>query len=143
MIKLFGIFLIILSFIALGRKFAEMKRLRLDFLENMIICLADFKAAIELFSLPIPNAVEKSKIEKTAKEAIEEKCCSKEDERDFSLFIKGLKSETADGQMTNVEVYERKLKNEEALERERYRKEAKLIKGGFTLLGFLLVVMLL
>ena len=143
MIKLFGIFLIILSFIALGRKFAAMKRLRLDFLENMIICLADFKAAIELFSLPIPNAVEKSKIEKTAKEAIFKKCCNKEDERDFSLFIKGLKSETEDGQMSNIEVYERKLKNEEALERERYRKEAKLIKGGFTLLGFLLVVMLL
>ena len=143
MIKLFGIFLIILSFIALGRKFATMKRLRLDFLENMIICLADFKAAIELFSLPIPNAVEKSKIEKTAKEAIFKKCCNEEDERDFSLFIKGLKSETEDGQMSNIEVYERKLKNEEALERERYRKEAKLIKGGFTLLGFLLVVMLL
>ena len=143
MIKLFGIFLIILSFIALGRKFAAMKRLRLDFLENMIACLSDFKAAIELFALPIPKAVEKSKIEKTAKEAFLKKCCNEEDERDFSLFIKGLKSETTDGQITNIKVYERKLKNEEERERERYKKEAKLIKGGFVLLGFLLVVMLL
>ncbi|MDO5479971.1 MAG: hypothetical protein Q4G23_12500 [Clostridia bacterium] len=143
MLKLFGILFVVSAFFIMGLKFAKSKRARLDFLENMRPALIEYKTAIELFSVPVPKAATKSGIEKTAVKARENNALSKEDENDFAVFIRGLKAETLEGQLMNISAYDRKLEKEEAEERERYKKEAKLIKGGFALLGMLVAIMLL
>ena len=142
MIKLLGIVLIICSFAVTGNKLAKRKRARLDYMENMLSALSEFCCAIKFFSLPIPKAMEKSGIEVILKSGIYENLSS-EDKKDLDIFLKGLKSETLSGQLVNIEAYEKKLKKEELDEREKYKKEAKLIKGGFLLIGFLAVIILM
>ncbi len=136
MLKLWGTALVVIAFYAMGQKMAEKRRCRLVFIENMLKALSDFKTAVELFSYPLPKALEKSGIS-----GYEDKV-SGEDKKDFSTFLKGVKSETIEGQLSNIAQYENKLLKEEADERARYKKEAKVIKGGFLLLGFLITVML-
>lgn len=143
MLKLWGAILIAVSFIALGDKAAKFKRHRLDFLEEMLAVIYEFRTAIELFSLAVPRALEKCGIDEIYCRAKRENAVNSEDCKDFDFFSKGLKAETLPGQLANIEIYEKKLKAEEKEEREKYKKEAKLIRGGFMLFGFLVVIMLL
>ena len=143
MLKACGAVLIAFAFFTFGDKAAKIKRRRLDFLEGMLAALSEFKVAVELFSLAVPRALAKSGMEEIKDNAESAKAMNKEDEKDFEIFIKGLKAETLSGQLVNVEAYEKKLKIEETYEREKYRKEEKLLRGGFVLLGFLTVIMLL
>ncbi len=137
MLKLWGSVLIVVAVYAIGQKLAESKRERLEFIESMLIALSDFKMAVEVFSLPLPKALEKSGIRGY------EGRVSGEDEKDFINFLQGIKSETAEGQLSNIAAYERKLLCEEEEERKKYKKEAKLIKGGFLLFGLLITVVLI
>lgn len=138
MVKFFGFIMTVFAFVLLGRKISYAKRSRLTYLEDMRLSLADYKVAIEVFSLPVPEALDKSGISKKGTGFI-----NKEDENDFNIFIKGTKSETAEGQISNISVYEKKLESEENAERVKYANESHLIKGGFVLAGILLALLLL
>ncbi len=138
MIKLLGFIMTAFAFVLLGRRASYAKRKRLTYLEEMRLSLADYKAAIEVFSLPVPEALEKSGISKKEMEFI-----TKEDGNDFYIFVKGTKAETTEGQLSNISVYEKKLETEEDIERAKYANESHLIKGGFAMAGILLALLLL
>ena len=140
MLKLWGAVLIVIAVYAMGQKLAERKRERLEFIEKMVVSLSDFKEAVTFFALPLPKALERSGIEKH--KSLMDKL-SDGDKKDFALFLKGIRSETAEGQLSNIAAYERKLHSEEEEERKKYKKEAKLIKGGFLLFGLLITVVLI
>lgn len=143
MLKLWGALFVAFAFFIFGEKMAKKKRQRLDFLESMSVALEEFKCAIEIFSLAVPRALEKSGIEEIKEKADRENTINEEDNKDFEIFITGLGAQTLPGQLVNVSIYRQKLEKEEVYEREKYKKESKLIKGGFVLLGFLTVIMLL
>ncbi len=138
MIKFAGSVLIVAAFFLLGRKTACFKRKRLSWLEEVRLSLADFKAAIDVFDVPVPEALEKSGLTENKKSFF-----NADDQRDYRIFIKGTKSETKEGQLLNINTYDDKLEKEEMAERTKYSNEAKLIKGGLTLGGILLVIVLL
>ena len=138
MIKLFGFIITVFAFLLLGKKVSYAKRSRLTYLEDMRLSLADYKAAINVFSLPVPEALNKSGISEKGASFINE-----EDEKDFNIFMKGTKAETVDGQLSNITGYEKKMESEENAERAKYASESHLIKGGFVLAGILLALLLL
>ncbi|MBQ2941232.1 MAG: hypothetical protein IJD97_03240 [Clostridia bacterium] len=140
MLKLWGAAITVMAFYAMGVKVAEERRRRLEFIEKMIVSLSDFKEAVTFFALPIPKALERSGIEKH--KSLMDKL-SDGDKKDFALFLKGIRSETAEGQLSNIAAYEKKLLSEEVEERLKYKKEAKLVKGGFLLFGLLITVLLM
>ena len=138
MMKFLGFAMTVFAFSLLGKKVSVAKRSRLTYLEEMRLSVADYKAAIEVFSLPVPEALGKSKISEKGSTFIKE-----EDENDFRIFMKGTKAETVEGQLSNIYVYEKKLEMEEKAERVKYANESHLIKGGFALMGILLALLLL
>ena len=141
--KLWGSAMILLAFMSVGENIARLKRRRLSYIEKMIQAIAEFEVAVECFMLPVPKALEKSGILDNRAFADKGNFLTKEDDMAYSFFISGVGACTVTGQLENARMYKNRLSSEEAEERERYKKENGLIRGGSLLFGLLLVVMLL
>lgn len=144
MLKLWGIACIICASVMGGYTAASLRRRRLTYLEDMLSSMAALLTEVEVAAHPIPSAIEACGIG-AAKNALcgKERAPSEEDQRSLDCFLLGLSAETPEGQVTNIHVYEERLRRAEEQEHERYAKEEKLFRGGAFLFGLLLVVMLL
>ena len=144
MIKISGSLFIISGCIILGRNLSILKRNRLDFLEKMLYSVSRFQSSVEIFRKPIEESLEYSGIKKNAKllslmryQGIEL------DKKDLDEFIKGLDSESLEGQKSNILLYKERLCEEERKERQAYKNTSKLIKACSVMMGFLFVFLLL
>lgn len=143
MIKLWGTMLVLLAFFVAGEKITRLKRRRLDYIEAMLQAISEFEAAVEYFMVPVPKALEKSGILCARNLAEESGVLTSEDRNAYGIFISGASACTVSGQLENARAYKNRLSLEETEERDKYKKESGLIKGGSLLSGLLLVVMLL
>ncbi len=143
MIKILGSLFIILGCIVSGRKLNIAKRNRLDFLEKMLYSVSRFQSAVEIFKKPIEEGLEYSGINDNAKLlSLMHYPGIELDKKDFGEFIKGLDSESLEGQKSNLLLYKMRLTEEEKKERLTYKNISKLIRTSSVMLGFLFVFLL-
>ncbi len=144
MMKILGSLFLIAGSIIFGRNLCALKRYRLDFLEKMLYSLGRFQSAVEIFQKPLSECFDYSGIKETARAL--EKVCYKgagQDKKDFDEFMKGLDSESLEGQKSNILLYKMRISEEEKKEREDYKNISKLINTSSVMIGFLFVFLFL
>ncbi len=135
MLKIMGAAAITAAFFLYGRVIIDKRRQRLCYIENMITSVERFKSAVAS-KTPLERALKESGIER-------DKALGGEDFNALECFFSGIDVETESGVIEAAQIFTAKLIKDGESEKEKCKKEARLINGGSVALGVLVCILLI
>lgn len=134
--KLIGAILIVLSSVMYGVSLTKKRRARTEYLTKTARDLERFKSLIAISKIPVGEALEKCTLSP-------ENAPNDKDKAMFEEFKKGLDAETGEGIIGVADLFLADVLREKDIAREKFEKEAHLIKSGSVLMGLLAAIILL